>query len=42
MYRVADGLGEGRIRDLRFDREGALWVSTQGGVSRVKGGRVLR
>ena len=40
-YRVADGLGEGRVRDIRYDRDGALWVSTQGGVSRVKGGAVL-
>ncbi|WP_280155761.1 sensor histidine kinase [Piscinibacter sp. XHJ-5] len=39
-YATADGLGRGRVHDLRFDRDGALWAATQGGVSRLKNGRV--
>jgi signal transduction histidine kinase/ligand-binding sensor domain-containing protein len=38
-YSQADGLGEGRVNDFWFDREGALWASTEGGLSRLKGGR---
>jgi len=33
-------LGEGRVNGLRFDRDGTLWVATEGGLSRVKNGRV--
>src|SRR5262249_22144059 len=36
---AADGLAEGRVNDLRFDRQGALWVATEGGLSRLKNGR---
>jgi PAS domain S-box-containing protein len=39
-YTTADGLGEGRIAHLRVDREGALWASTEGGLSRIKDGHV--
>jgi signal transduction histidine kinase/streptogramin lyase len=39
-YTTADGLGEGRISHLRVDREGALWASTEGGLSRIKDGHV--
>jgi signal transduction histidine kinase/ligand-binding sensor domain-containing protein len=38
-YRGADGLGEGRVSGLQFDRDGALWAATQGGLSRMKNGR---
>jgi signal transduction histidine kinase/ligand-binding sensor domain-containing protein len=38
-YTTADGLGDGRVRDFRLDREGTLWAATEGGVSRLKGGR---
>jgi signal transduction histidine kinase len=38
-YTPADGLAEGHIRDLRLDRGGTLWVSTEGGLSRLKDGR---
>jgi signal transduction histidine kinase len=27
---------QGRVSDLRFDRDGALWVASNGGLSRVK------
>jgi ligand-binding sensor domain-containing protein/signal transduction histidine kinase len=36
----ADGLGEGLVGDFQLDRDGTLWVPTQGGLSRVKNGRV--
>jgi signal transduction histidine kinase/ligand-binding sensor domain-containing protein len=39
-YTAADGLAGGRVTDLRFDSESALWVAAQGGVSRVKNGRI--
>lgn len=39
-YTVADGLGEGHIRDLQLDREGTLWAATESGASRLKDGRV--
>jgi len=32
--------GSGAVNDLRIDREGALWASTEGGLSRLKDGRV--
>jgi len=39
-YAPADGLGEGRVNDLRFDKDGTLWAATDGGLSRLKNGRV--
>jgi signal transduction histidine kinase/ligand-binding sensor domain-containing protein len=39
-YAAADGLGEGRVNSLRFDRDGALWAATEGGLSRLKNGRL--
>jgi len=40
-YTVADGLGEGHIRDFQLDREGTLWASTEGGLSRLKDNRFI-
>jgi signal transduction histidine kinase/ligand-binding sensor domain-containing protein len=40
-YTVADGLGNGRVRDLRFGSGGDLWAGTEGGLSRIRDGRVL-
>jgi signal transduction histidine kinase/ligand-binding sensor domain-containing protein len=40
-YAGADGLAEGRVNNLRFDRDGALWVAMESGLSHVKGGRVV-
>ena len=37
---VADGLGAGIVSSLQLDRDGTLWAATQGGLSRVKDGRV--
>jgi len=39
-YAAADGLGEGRVSGLQLDRDGTLWAATEGGLSRVKNGRV--
>jgi signal transduction histidine kinase/ligand-binding sensor domain-containing protein len=38
-YTATKGLGEGRVNALQFDRDGALWVATDGGLSRLKSGR---
>ena len=39
-YADADGLGEGRVDGLQLDGDGTLWAATEGGLSRVKDGRV--
>ena len=39
-YSAADGLGGGRVYQLRFDGEGALWIASEGGLSRLKNGRI--
>ena len=39
-YNVADGLGKGSVRDLQLDSDGAVWAATEGGLSRVKDGRI--
>ena len=40
FYSAADGLGGGRVYQLRFDGEGALWIASEGGLSRLKNGRI--
>ena len=39
-YRAADGLGQGDVASLWFDRDHTLWVSTDHGLSRLKDGRI--
>jgi signal transduction histidine kinase/ligand-binding sensor domain-containing protein len=39
-YSGLDGLGEGIVTSLSLDSDGTLWAATQGGLSRVKNGRV--
>jgi signal transduction histidine kinase len=39
-YTAANGLGAGRISDFRFDDDGTLWISTEGGLSRLRNNRV--
>ena len=39
-FRAANGFGDGTVSALHFDAHGALWAATQGGLSRVKDGRV--
>jgi PAS domain S-box-containing protein len=40
FYGAADGLGDGRVTHLRFGPNGGLWVSTEGGLSRIKDGHI--
>jgi len=40
-YSSLDGLGEGIVTSLSLDSDGTLWAATQGGLSRVKNGRVV-
>ena len=39
-YSAADGLGAGSVNYLKFGPDGALWASTQGGLSRLNNGRI--
>jgi len=39
-YSATDGLGKGAVNQLRFDSEGALWIATEGGLTRLKNGRI--
>lgn len=39
-YSAPDGLGTGVVNDLRFAPRGALWAATEGGLSRIKDGRI--
>ncbi|HWC15884.1 MAG TPA: two-component regulator propeller domain-containing protein, partial [Terriglobales bacterium] len=40
-YSAADGLGEGRVNSLRFESDGTLWAATEGGLSRLRDGRIV-
>jgi PAS domain S-box-containing protein len=40
-YTTTDGLGSGRVSDFQLDDDGTLWVSTAGGLSRLKDNRVV-
>ncbi|HEX5082104.1 MAG TPA: two-component regulator propeller domain-containing protein, partial [Blastocatellia bacterium] len=40
-YASTDGLGEGRVNHLRFEQDGTLWASTEGGLSRLKNDRIV-
>lgn len=39
-YGASDGLAEGRVSGLYADSGGALWVAADGGLSRLRNGRV--
>jgi signal transduction histidine kinase/ligand-binding sensor domain-containing protein len=39
-YGIQDGLAQGEVSSLRFDRDGALWASTQGGLTRLSRERI--
>ena len=39
-YQNTDGLGKGRVTDVRLDEDGTIWASTEGGLSRVQNGRI--
>jgi signal transduction histidine kinase/ligand-binding sensor domain-containing protein len=40
QYAAGDGLGEGRINGFHIDAAGTLWIATEGGLSRLRNGRV--
>jgi len=37
----ADGLGHGTVRWLSLEADGTLWIATEGGLSRLRNGRVV-
>jgi signal transduction histidine kinase/ligand-binding sensor domain-containing protein len=39
-YTAADGLGAGRVGQIRLDQDSTLWAATEGGLSRLKNGRI--
>ena len=39
-YNHSNGLGNGLVNGLRFGSRGALWVDSEGGLSRIKDGRI--
>ena len=39
-YSAAEGLGKGRVNQLRFDGEGTLWIATEGGLGRLNNDRI--
>jgi signal transduction histidine kinase/ligand-binding sensor domain-containing protein len=40
-YGAADGLAPGRVTAFWFDRDSALWIASEGGLSRLKNGRIV-
>jgi len=39
-YSARDGLGKGSVSDLSPEADGTLWAATEGGLSRIKAGRI--
>jgi ligand-binding sensor domain-containing protein/signal transduction histidine kinase len=39
-YGAAEGMGRGRVNELRLDADGTLWAATAAGLGRLKHGRV--
>jgi signal transduction histidine kinase/ligand-binding sensor domain-containing protein len=39
-YGTAEGLGAGRVSQLQFDADGALWAATAAGLSRINNSRI--
>jgi len=39
-YSAAEGLGKGIVNDLRVAADGTGWAATDGGLTRIKGGRL--
>ena len=40
-YRKNQGLGSGRVMGLQLDTDGTLWAATEGGLSRIRDGRIV-
>jgi signal transduction histidine kinase/ligand-binding sensor domain-containing protein len=41
MYGTAEGVGRGHLKDLRLERDGVVWASTEGGLSRIENGHAI-
>ena len=39
-YTAANGLGRGAVRSFQFDPDGTVWIATEGGLSRLKNGKL--
>ena len=39
-YSASDGLGQGTVNNLRLDQRDTLWAASDGGLSRIRDGRV--
>ena len=39
-YGTADGLGDGKVNQLRFGSRDGVWAATEGGLSRIKDGHI--
>ena len=39
-YSTSDGLGQGHVNHIRSDPDGSVWIATEGGLSRLKAGRI--
>ncbi len=39
-YTAGDGLGPSRITDIHIDAEGTAWIATQGGLTKLRDGRL--
>ncbi len=39
-YSVGDGLGRGPVEQVRVAADGTVWAATEGGLSRIKDGRI--
>ena len=39
-YSASEGLGKGIVNHVRSDPDGSVWVATEGGLSRLKSGRI--
>jgi len=40
-YADAEGLGKGRVNKVQVDKDGTFWVGTNGGLSRLRAGRII-
>ena len=40
-YGASDGLAPGMVTDLHVDKAGTLWIATEGGLSRLRDGKIL-
>ncbi len=39
-YTTADGVTAGRVNDIRLEQDETVWIATEGGLSRLKNGRL--